>query len=86
MGGVRNCRSEGVRHHGAAGNATVTTPGLPTDQIVAAFSDAFIAMSIVAAIGIFVAFWTRDDVLKEHQASERAMQMSGLEGSTGGGS
>ena len=75
-----------MRHHGGAGNATVTTPGLPTEIIVGAFSDAFVVMSIVAAAGVVVAFWTRDDVLKEHQANEREVAVAGLGGSPGGGS
>ena len=52
---------------------------------VGAFSDAFIAMSIVAAVGVVVAFWTRDDVLKEHQAQQRSVGVSGFEGGSGGG-
>ena len=63
----------------------MTTPGLPTHFIVGAFSDAFVAMSIVAAVGVVVAFWTRDDVLKQHQANQREVAVSSLEGSPGGG-
>jgi EmrB/QacA subfamily drug resistance transporter len=73
-----------VRHHGGGAHATVTTPGISTDLIVSAFSDAFVAMSIVAAVGLVVAFWTRDDVLKEHLAAERRVQQVQVEPSAGG--
>jgi MFS family permease len=62
-----------VRSHDGFEDAGVTTPGLPAGIIVSAFSDAFIVMSIVAGVGVFVAFFARDDVLKEHQAGLRAM-------------
>jgi EmrB/QacA subfamily drug resistance transporter len=59
-------------HRNAGSAATVTSPDIPTEVIVLAFNDAFMVMSIVAAVGLVVAFWARDDVLREHQERERA--------------
>jgi hypothetical protein len=73
-----------VRHHGGAPDATVTTPDISTGLIVTAFSDAFLVMSIVAAVGLAFAFWTRDDVLKEHQKNELRAQKVQVEVSPGG--
>ena len=44
-----------------------------------------ILMSIVAAVGLVLAFLAHDDVLTAHKRGERATAMSALEASPGGG-
>jgi hypothetical protein len=72
-------------HHGGAVGQTVTSQGVDTGLVVLAFSDAFKAMAIVAAVGLLGALFAHDDVLVAHQKGEQAVAMQGFEGSTGGG-
>ena len=73
---------------GAPSGSTVTTAGLGIGYIVGSFSDAFMVMSIVACVGIAVAFFLHDDVLDKHWAEQRgaAIQMVEADVVAGGGS
>jgi hypothetical protein len=61
-----------LRAQGAPSGATVTTPGLGQGFIVGSFSDAFVAMSLVACVGVIVTFFLHDDVVEKHWAEQRA--------------
>jgi EmrB/QacA subfamily drug resistance transporter len=61
-----------LSRHGAPTGATITSAAVSVELVVKSFSDAFIAMSAVAALAIVVAFFMRDDVLKAHQAERQA--------------
>jgi EmrB/QacA subfamily drug resistance transporter len=61
-----------LHSQGAPSGSTVTTPGLNLDFIVGSFSDAFVAMSIVACVGIVASFFLHDAVLEKHWAEQRA--------------
>ena len=56
--------------HGAPAGATITSGDTPVGYLVRAFSDTFIAMTIVAIAGTFVALWLRDTVLERHLAAQ----------------
>jgi EmrB/QacA subfamily drug resistance transporter len=69
-----------VSAHGAPAGTSITTGTAPIGATVAAFSDAFIAMAIMCAIGVFGAFFLRDAVLDEHLASQRASAAASASG------
>ncbi len=57
--------------HGAPAGSTITSGRTPAGLLVRSFSDAFIAMTLVAVAGTFVALRLRDTVLERHLAAER---------------
>ncbi|MBV8085832.1 MAG: multidrug efflux MFS transporter [Chloroflexi bacterium] len=71
-----------VRLHGAPPGTSITAGTAPITATVAAFSDAFIAMSILCAFGILGSFFMRDAVLDEHRAlqAETRASLSGGRG------
>jgi EmrB/QacA subfamily drug resistance transporter len=58
--------------HGAPPGSSITDGSLGVDLLTMAFRDAFLAMSVVAGLGIGAALFLRDDVLKELQRRQPA--------------
>jgi EmrB/QacA subfamily drug resistance transporter len=57
--------------HGAPAGSTISSGQAPVRFLVASFSDAFLAMAVVAVAGTLLAFRLRDTVLEEHLAAQR---------------
>lgn len=64
---------------GAPAGSTMTSGTMPSAFLVAAFGDAFIAMAVVAGVGLLFALRLQDEVLKRHQERERRAVVSQLE-------
>jgi len=58
---------------GAPAGTTVTTASAPVGFLVQAFSDAFVAMAVVGALGIFFALRLRDEILTAQPGDAHAL-------------
>jgi EmrB/QacA subfamily drug resistance transporter len=56
--------------HGAPDGASMSSPDLAPGILLSSFKDAFMAMAIVSAAGLFFAYFIHDDVLKFHKVGE----------------
>jgi hypothetical protein len=65
-----------LESHGAPSSSSITDGSLGVDLLAKAFRDAFLAMSLVAGLGIVAALFLRDDVLKELQRSRPAQAVA----------
>jgi EmrB/QacA subfamily drug resistance transporter len=65
--------------HGAPAGSTITSSQTPVGFLVASFSDAFLAMALVAVVGTLVAVRLRDTVLERHLAEQRGGVLAAAE-------
>ncbi|MGE0058747.1 MAG: MDR family MFS transporter [Dehalococcoidia bacterium] len=60
--------------HGAPDGASISSSDIAPSTLLASFSDAFIAMAIVSASGLILAYFVHDDALKPHEVERKKQE------------